>query len=158
MFTFNYVYANPCAVILPVRFPWKERGSQIRQDKVEFTVWWNQWEKRSGMLVFKSYFQPEKSSYKKHYNCISCLLTFKDIQRKSVNFTVGVQGKVVPNCQAWKFRFGSEKQVGSFSFHHCGGVAQANSSRPDHAVWTAFWMKPSPRSHSSAGSSTEAAV
>lgn len=110
------------------------------------------------MLIFKSYFQPEKSPYKIHHRCVSCLLTFKDLQRKWGNFTAGWGRKGVPNCQTWKFRFGSENQVGSFSFHHCSGVAQANESRPDHAVQAAFRMEPSPRSHSSAGFSTEAVV
>lgn len=96
------------------------------------------------MLLLKSYFQPEKSLYKMHHHCVSRLLTFKDLQRKLVNFTVGWGGKKVPNCRTWKFRFESENQVGPFSFHHCSGVAQANESRPDHAVWAAFWMEPRP--------------
>lgn len=111
----------------------------------------------SKRLIFKSYFHLEKLPYEIHNRCVSCL-TFKEQQRKLVRFTAGWGEKGVSNCRTWKFRFRSKDQIGSFSFHHCSEVVQANESRPDHSVWCAFWMEPSPRSHSGAGFSTEAVV
>lgn len=95
------LYVNPCAMILPkgseIFLKEEKQPDQAGQSRVHRVL--KPVEKAEGPegSFFKSYFHLEKSPYKIHHHCVSCL-TFKEQQRKLVRFTAGWGGKGVPNC------------------------------------------------------------